>query len=73
MGVEEGLKKYPVVAKVFVLFLRSVLMIGEQCSTIDEEVSPADAYELLGNYFELEITYYDNCVRFNQVDVFVYL
>ena len=73
MGVEEGLKKYPVVAKVFVLFLRSVVMIGEQCSTIDEEVSPADAYELLGNYFELEITYYDNCVRFNQVDVFVYL
>ena len=73
MGVEEGLKKYPVVAKVFVLFLRSVLMIGEQCSTIDEEISPADAYELLGNYFELEITYYDNCVRFNQVDVFVYL
>ena len=71
--MEEGLKKYPVVAKVFVLFLRSVLMIGEQCSTIDEEVSPADAYELLGNYFELEITYYDNCVRFNQVDVFVYL
>ena len=71
--MEEGLKKYPVVAKVFVLFLRSVLMIGEQCSTIDEEISPADAYELLGNYFELEITYYDNCVRFNQVDVFVYL
>ena len=49
--MEEGLKKYPVVAKVLVLFLRSVLMIGEQCSTVDEEISPADAYELLGNYF----------------------
>lgn len=51
LGMEEGLKRYPVIAKVFVLFLRSVLMIGEQCSSIDEEISPADAYELLGNYF----------------------
>jgi hypothetical protein len=30
-------------------------------------------YDLLANYFELEITYYGNCLRFNQVDVFVYL
>ncbi len=33
----------------------------------------AELYELLGSYFELEITYYGNCLRFNQVDVFVYL
>jgi hypothetical protein len=73
LGVEEALKKYPIVNKLFVVFFRSILMVTEQCAGFDEQVSANDTYDLLANYFELEITYYDNCVRFNQVDVFAYL
>ncbi len=40
MGVEEALKKYPVMDKVLVLFLRTLLMIAEQCSEFDEFVDP---------------------------------
>lgn len=28
MGVEEGLKKYPILNKLFVLFFRSILMVA---------------------------------------------
>jgi hypothetical protein len=73
LGVEEGLKKYPIVNKLFVLFFRSILIIADQCSDFDDDVEASEIYDLLGNYFELEITYYGSCLRFNQVDVFVYL
>lgn len=32
-----------------------------------------EIYEGLGQYFDIEMTYYPNCIRFNQADVFVYL
>ncbi len=33
LGVEEGLRKYPIVHKLMVIFFRSVLLAADQCSS----------------------------------------
>lgn len=51
LGVEQALRKYPVINKLFVLFFRSILIIAEHCQHFEEEVNAAEAYDLLANYF----------------------
>ena len=70
--VSEMLRKYAVMDKVFVIFIRTILVLGDKCDYFDEMMDPSDLYEFLAEFFEVEVTYYNNCLRFNHTDVFVY-
>ncbi len=73
MGVEESLNKYPIINKIFVIFLRSMLILSDKCQSFDELVEPTELYDFFANYFDIDVTYYGSCLRFNQVDLFAYL
>jgi len=51
MGIQEALSKYPIMDKILVLFLRTLLIIAEKCEDFNDEVLSYHIYEFLANYF----------------------
>jgi hypothetical protein len=52
--------------------MRTLLIIGECCEDFEQDVEPTELYEFLRQYFDVEITYYTNCLQFKDTDLFVY-
>ena len=72
VGVSEMLAKYPIMDKILVIFLRNILIYGDVCESFDQTIESVEIYEFLADYFEVDVTYYTNCIRFNLTDIFVY-
>ena len=45
------LRKYTIMDKVFVIFMRTILILGEKCEDFEDEIDPAELYEFLADYF----------------------
>ena len=70
--ISEMLSKYPVIDTILVIFMRTILILGHKCTSFEDSIDTVELYEFLSDYFEVEITYYNNCLRFNLTDLFVY-
>ena len=42
--VSEMLRKYTIMDKVFVIFVRTILILGEKCADFEEDIDPAELY-----------------------------
>ena len=53
--IEKSFCRYPIILDIFVSFFRTLLYLGDVCSTYNQYVNYVDIYSFLSSYFDVDI------------------
>ena len=70
--VAESLKLFPIMDIVFTFFFRAMLIYGHQTDHFDNYLEKQETFEFLTSYFGIDACAYEQCIRFEDTDVFTY-
>lgn len=72
ISVEAAITRYPIMDTVMIYFFRSILILTGRTDALDSYIDREDLLQYLCNYFGVEITFHDRCIKFVETDIFVY-
>lgn len=72
ISVEQAITRYPIMDTVMIYFFRSILILTGRTDSLDSYIDREELLQYLCNYFEVEITFHDRCIKFVETDIFVY-
>jgi hypothetical protein len=71
-NIDAAINRYPVMDTVFIYFFRAFLILTGKAESLDSYVERDELLQYLCNYFQVEITLHDRCIKFVETDIFAY-